>query len=104
MMGCRGFREEWVAAIRYVSSQLSAAGGAGAAGGAAGAPLSSMAEGDDCDIAQLGTSFRDPRRIVSQPPSYIMTNPNKMATITDLVRASSLPICHMYFMVIIHTK
>lgn len=49
--------EEWVAAIRYVSSQLSA-GGPSAGGGA-------LPESDDRDMAQLGTSFRDPRRIVS---------------------------------------
>lgn len=49
-----------MAAIRFVSGQLSA-GGAGA--GAAALP-----DPDDHDIAQLGTSFRDPRRIVSTRP------------------------------------
>lgn len=50
--------EEWVAAIRYVSLQLSAGGTSAAATGA-------LPESDDRDMAQLGTSFRDPRRIVS---------------------------------------
>lgn len=59
--------EEWVAAIRFVASQLSsgAAGSAGSAGAAAaGSDL------DDIDIAQLGTSFRDPRRIVTPLLTY----------------------------------
>lgn len=50
-----------MAAIRYVSSQLSAAGG-GAGAAAAGAGV--LMENND-DMAQLGTSYKDPRRIVS---------------------------------------
>ncbi|XP_045499606.1 RAC serine/threonine-protein kinase-like [Colias croceus] len=57
-------REEWVAAIRYVSSQLS--GGSAAGAGPAGPP-----DGDDRDIAQLGTSFRDPRRITLEKFEFV---------------------------------
>ncbi|KAJ8720468.1 hypothetical protein PYW07_012511 [Mythimna separata] len=60
-------REEWVAAIRYVSSQLSAAGaGAGGPSGAGALP-----DGDDRDMAQLGTSFRDPRRITLEKFEFV---------------------------------
>jgi hypothetical protein len=55
-------REEWVAAIRFVSGQLSAGGGA--------APAAAPSDADDRDIAQLGTSFRDPRRIVSTNSAF----------------------------------
>lgn len=62
-----------MAAIRFVSGQLSASGvgadGAAASGAAAAAAAASDA--DDNDIAQLGTSFRDPRRIVSTKQSII---------------------------------
>ncbi|XP_052749573.1 RAC serine/threonine-protein kinase [Galleria mellonella] len=61
-------REEWVAAIRFVSGQLSSgAAGAAAAAGASSAPP----ESDDRDIAQLGTSFRDPRRITLEKFEFV---------------------------------
>lgn len=65
-------REEWVNAIRYVAKQLGEP--EGAAGAAAGGLLGSgegavggagTTGGDDRDMAQLGFSCRDPRRIVS---------------------------------------
>ncbi|KAL0829487.1 hypothetical protein ABMA28_004249 [Loxostege sticticalis] len=66
-------REEWVAAIRFVSGQLSASGvgadGAAASGAAAAAAAASDA--DDNDIAQLGTSFRDPRRITLEKFEFV---------------------------------
>ncbi|CAH2090657.1 unnamed protein product [Euphydryas editha] len=61
-------REEWVAAIRYVSSQLSS--GAGAAS-LPPAPLALDADDHDRDIAQLGTSFRDPRRITLEKFEFV---------------------------------
>ncbi|XP_072929314.1 RAC serine/threonine-protein kinase [Epargyreus clarus] len=65
-------REEWVAAIRYVSSQLSAAGGAAAGAGEPAAGHSAAPpEADDLDIAQLGTSFRDPRRITLEKFEFV---------------------------------
>ncbi|XP_039756998.1 RAC serine/threonine-protein kinase [Pararge aegeria] len=67
-------REEWVAAIRYVSSQLSGGGeGAGAVGApeTAGAAFAGIADVDDRDIAQLGTSFRDPRRITLEKFEFV---------------------------------
>ncbi|CAH3973994.1 RAC serine/threonine-protein kinase [Pieris brassicae] len=54
-------REEWVAAIRYVSSRLSGASGQQPAG----------PDADDRDIAQLGTSFRDPRRITLEKFEFV---------------------------------
>lgn len=54
-----------MAAIRYVSSTLAAGSAAGeGASGALGGVLPPH-DTDDDDIAKLGTSFRDPRRIVS---------------------------------------
>lgn len=48
-----------MAAIRFVAGQL-----------VAGQAAPSAPDLDDTDIAQLGTSFRDPRRIVSAPSSF----------------------------------
>ncbi|XP_046967715.1 RAC serine/threonine-protein kinase isoform X1 [Vanessa cardui] len=62
-------REEWVAAIRFVSSQLS--GGAGAGAAALSAPAPGALDSDDQDIAQLGTSFRDPRRITLEKFEFV---------------------------------
>ncbi|CAH0755523.1 unnamed protein product [Diatraea saccharalis] len=65
-------REEWVAAIRFVSGQLSSGSSAvAAAGAAAGATAAAGADGDDHDIAQLGTSFRDPRRITLEKFEFV---------------------------------
>ncbi|KAJ0175904.1 hypothetical protein K1T71_008078 [Dendrolimus kikuchii] len=68
-------REEWVAAIRFVASQLSGSGGGGGgpsgAGAGAAAGALALAEGDDRDIAQLGTSFRDPRRITLEKFEFV---------------------------------
>ncbi|XP_068630451.1 RAC serine/threonine-protein kinase [Battus philenor] len=68
-------REEWVAAIRYVASQLSGAGGgAGAGGGGPAADVpggSALCDADDRDIAKLGTSFRDPRRITLEKFEFV---------------------------------
>ncbi|KPJ04674.1 RAC serine/threonine-protein kinase [Papilio xuthus] len=71
-------REEWVAAIRYVASQLSGAGSATGATGAVGAGGATGAGGaagdadtDDCDIAHLGTSFRDPRRMTLEKFEFV---------------------------------
>ncbi|CAG9101240.1 RAC-alpha serine/threonine-protein kinase [Plutella xylostella] len=61
-------RDEWIAAIRFVSQQLSA--GAAAAAGTS-APSTAGLEGDDGDIAQLGTSFRDPRRITLEKFEFV---------------------------------
>lgn len=63
--------EEWVAAIRYVSSQLSSGAGSSMA-----VPL--PPDADDGDIAQLGTSFRDPRRIVSRHTLFFSLSPLSM--------------------------
>uniref|UniRef100_A0AAU8EJQ7 non-specific serine/threonine protein kinase n=1 Tax=Tuta absoluta TaxID=702717 RepID=A0AAU8EJQ7_TUTAB len=69
-------REEWVEAIRYVASQLSSGpSGAGAVGGAGGLGAGGAAGGAgdlaDADIAQLGTSFRDPRRITLEKFEFV---------------------------------
>ncbi|XP_013194367.2 RAC serine/threonine-protein kinase [Amyelois transitella] len=56
-------REEWMAAIRFVSTQL----GAGSAGGV----LALAHDHDDSDIAQLGTSFKDPRRITLEKFEFL---------------------------------
>ncbi|XP_028042605.1 RAC serine/threonine-protein kinase [Bombyx mandarina] len=54
-------REEWVKAIREVASQLSTGGPSSA----------SMSDADDRDMAQLGTSFRDPRRITLEKFEFV---------------------------------
>ncbi|XP_063385105.1 RAC serine/threonine-protein kinase [Cydia fagiglandana] len=56
-------REEWVAAIRFVSSQLSAGGPS--------AGSSTAQDAEDRDIAQLGTSFKDPRRITLEKFEFL---------------------------------
>ncbi|CAG9583487.1 unnamed protein product [Danaus chrysippus] len=64
-------REEWVAAIRYVSSTLAAGSAAGeGASGALGGVLPPH-DTDDDDIAKLGTSFRDPRRITLEKFEFV---------------------------------
>ncbi|XP_041981298.1 RAC serine/threonine-protein kinase [Aricia agestis] len=63
-------RGEWVDAIRQVSSRLSGGeGGVGGGGsGGEGGPFSAT---DDNDMAQLGKSFRDPRRITLEKFEFV---------------------------------
>lgn len=64
--------EEWVAAIRFVAAQLSPGAAAGSA-----AAMATVLDTND-DIAQLGTSYKDPRRIVSKilpTRTYLLFSP-----------------------------
>ncbi|CAB3223300.1 unnamed protein product [Arctia plantaginis] len=67
-------REEWVAAIRSVSQQLSVGGAGAGVAPAFGAPALGGGAPQDCDdneMAQLGTSFRDPRRVTLEKFEFV---------------------------------
>ncbi|XP_050674143.1 RAC serine/threonine-protein kinase isoform X2 [Leptidea sinapis] len=66
-------REDWMAAIRYVSSRMSGGMAAPvlAPVPATAAAVPALPDGEDQDIAQLGTSFRDPRRITLEKFEFV---------------------------------